>query len=208
MLEQQATREQLERQRNRKMTLTLLIKSDFFYDGDQRIRVVHPAHITFGELVAEIVREYRLPVSGYSLRLENNDTPLDADETLSSLSAVNNAILIFKEVASPRNAYLKARNGEIYYIKRQEALIGRPNTGKGLPAAMLDVDLTPLDPTNSSSRPHAVIRQQHGDYYLQSMRDDNPAYVNGAKARADVAHLLHSGDILQFGKVSLEFRCE
>ena len=187
------------------MTLILLIKSDFFHDGDQRLQINDPGRITFQQLAEEIQREYELPVSHYRLYLPDGEIPFEPEITLSEPNLANNAILHFKEAALPRNAYLQSDNGTIFHLKRTESLIGRPNPKKGLPAALIDVDLTPLDPKHTSSRPHAVLRCDSDNYYLSSLRDDNPAYVNGDKVATDDRCLIRSGDVIKCGAVVLTF---
>jgi hypothetical protein len=194
------------------MGIRLTIVSDLF--GEEEI--IARDHLPIHRLLAEIKREYNLVDEQYSLRFRDSDQPLNPDQTLEQAGVRTGMALVFEigqgeSGKSPSNpirqrAFLQSETGETFNIVRQPALIGRPDTKKQIMANMLDADLTALDPTKSSSRPHAQITQRDGVYYLESLRDDNLAYVNGVPVRVGNSHPLRAGDKLRFGAVTLEFR--
>lgn len=125
-------------------------------------------------------------------------------------------MLVFGISESPREssgakktgACLRSSTGIVFELKRQPALIGRPNARAGLTSEKLDVDLSALDPERTSSRPHAQISCIDGHYYLESLRDDNRAYVNEQPVPTNSPHRLTSGEWLRFGAVRMQFLLE
>jgi len=196
------------------MGIRLTIASDLFPDGAEQ-EVIVREHLPIHRLLAEITREYNLAEASYSLRFRDSDRPLNPGQTLEQVGVRTGMVLVFEigqgesgkspSDQSRQRAFLRADTGVTFNIARRPALIGRPDVKKQITASMLDVDLTALDPTKSSSRPHAQIAQREGVYYLESLRDDNLAYVNGAPVRVGAPHPLRAGDKLRFGAVTLEF---
>lgn len=193
------------------MPIHLTLSSDLFPDGSQEVLVRDD--LTVAQLLAEIRREYTLADAPYRLRPRTTEQALDPARTLEQQGIGKGATLVF-EYRQPRadapalasvagQAALQADNGQQFRLRHLPALIGRPSSTTT--ASMLAVDLTPLDPARTSSRPHARITRAGDAYAIESLRDDNPVYVNHAAVAVGVSQPLQHGDHLRFGSVSLRF---
>jgi hypothetical protein len=190
------------------MPMHLTLISELF-DDDTTQEVIVRDRLLIEALIADIRREYGLPDEHYVLRLQDGGRLLEAGHTLEDVGVKPGAKLAFS-VEQPaaqkgtKTASLRAEDGTIFPLLRQPALIGRPNPQKQVTAGMLDVDLTALDTSKTTSRPHARILQTDGGYQIESLREDNPAYVNEAAVPPGQLHPLKHGDKLRFGRVTLQ----
>lgn len=188
-----------------------LLSALFSDDSEQEVRV--RPDLTVTQLIGEILREYDLPSGRYCLTLGGGSSPLPREQTLQNLGVKTGAVLVFAEdegsgglgPADAKGARLRAATGEEFELRRQPALIGRPNLHAGITREMLDVDLSALDPDRTSSRPHAQIRCVDGHYYVESLRDDNRAFVNEESVAPATPHRLLPGEWLRFGSVRMQF---
>jgi len=188
------------------MPLSIVLSSELFGDGDQRVMVRDrlPVHV----LIADICREYELADALYSLRSPRLEVTLDPEGDLESQGVKSGDRLVFgieqpvslSEDARHQSAFLRAADGQTFPLPGSKALIGRPNPAKQLLAAMLAVDLTPFDPDKTTSRPHAQITREGDVFLVESLRADNPVYVNDQPVALDVKQPLSDGDVLLFGK--------
>ncbi|HEX3050794.1 MAG TPA: FHA domain-containing protein [Aggregatilineaceae bacterium] len=191
------------------MPIRLTIVSDLFLD-DPNQEVSVRDHLPIHTLIAETLREFRLPEGEYTLRDKATGRPLDSRQTLEEMGIQTGAVLLFGSEARPNGtptgrAYLQAPSGETFTIRRQPALIGRPNPARGILSAMLDADLTALDTSKTTSRPHAQITEENGSYFVTSVRADNPVYLNNAPVPTGQPRPLRGGDQIRCGKVILTF---
>jgi hypothetical protein len=190
------------------MSMHITLISELFND-DSIQEVIVRDQLMVEDLIADIRREYGLPDEYYVLRLQDGERQLKTGFRLEDVGVKPGAKLTFGvEQPIPENstktAALKAEDGTIFPLLRQPALIGRPNPQKQITAGMLDVDMTALDIDKTTSRPHARIVQSEAGYQLESLRDDNPAYVNDVAVPPEHPHLLKHGDQLRFGRVILQ----
>ncbi len=199
------------------MSIRVSITSHLF-PADREPEAVLRDDLRVGELIDEIRREFRLPLEDYVLYVQGSGQMLNPQHTLEQARVRAGAVLVLTTRqrygirppgAAPTAAHglLRAANsGPVFSLTRQVSWIGRPNPKEGLLA--VDVDLTSLDPSRSTSRPHARILWENGQHYLESLRADNPAFVNGSPLMPGQRQLLRAGDRLSFGKVTLTFEGE
>lgn len=194
------------------MTIHITLRSTLFSDNhEQEVRV--RTDLTVGQLIAEIAREYSLSSGNYCLTLDSAPAPLPEDQTLQQAGVRTGAVLVFgtndsngdRPSGNKGQPRLRAASGETFELRRQPSLIGRPNNHTRISSEMLDADLSVLDPDRTSSRPHARITCIDAEYYLESIRDDNPAYVGEQPVAPGTRRRLSSGEWLRFGVVRLQF---
>jgi pSer/pThr/pTyr-binding forkhead associated (FHA) protein len=193
------------------MGIKLTIYSTLFSDQQDQ-EVIVREQLSVNRLIQEICQEYNFAPANYILRMDDSNVVLNPDRTLEENGVQSGKKLIFEVGNHPspgKNQYVRAvlrsSTGKQFEIIRQPALIGRPNPSKQLYANMLDADLTDLDPGKTSSRPHGKITQEQGIYYLESMNNDKPAYVNNQMVPVGSKRQLQHGDKLRFGGVILDF---
>jgi hypothetical protein len=185
------------------MPLRLIIASDLFTDNNRQ-EVIIREQLPVDSLLAEICREYELPSGNYVLHLEGGQ-PLKTNQTLEQAGIRMGDVLFFGIGGGANRATLTAENGQVFDLFKQSALIGRPNPQKQLLPEMVDVDLTPLDPEHTTSRPHAKITRNQGTYYIESLNENNLVYVNNIAVPIGILQPLKPKDWLRFGKVKLQF---
>lgn len=109
----------------------------------------------------------------------------------------------------PVKAALVAAGGTpVFRLRRTRALIGRADARLGYPADALDADLTPLDPNQSVSRPHALIVFLDNAFTIRDLYSQLGVQVNGAPVAANKSTPLSDGDTITAGDVTLTFRIE
>jgi hypothetical protein len=108
----------------------------------------------------------------------------------------------------PVQAALIASEGQKLYLKRARALIGRADETIGYPAEALDAELTPFDPDRTVSRPHALIVYADGGFTIRDLYSQSGVLVNGKTVSPSQAQPIYDGDVLTFGSVALQFRCD
>jgi len=177
-------------------------------------------------VLAEARKEFNLPEDGvYSLRVQSTGKILDPDKTLEQQSVQTGAVLLLnrerraaiREVAVQAGAsritlggaarpFLREdTTGKNFDITFQPAIIGRPDPTNPRSVELLAVNLGPLDASKSVSRYHARISEENNQYFLESLADHNPAYLNGSIVRVGEKRLLKPGDKVRTGKISLTF---
>lgn len=192
--------------------ITVTLRSTLFSDKPEQEIQVRP-ELTIARLITEIQREYRLSDSDYCLTLGDDLAPLPYEQTLQKLGIRTGAVLVFStnntlgagKSMGASHACLRASTGQVFELRRQRALIGRPNIQAGMSSEMLDVDLSALDPDRTTSRPHARISYDEGQYYLESLRNENRAYVNEQAIEPGIRRRLVPGEWLRFGAVRMQF---
>jgi len=201
------------------MPISLTLTSNLFTDStDQNVMIRDDVPVYM--LLAEVQREYRLQDSAYLLADFKTQRILSADQTLKQLGIGQGATLVFavdnskvnmaqgvQNISAPLRPLLRAEGGQVFAITQLPALIGRPNLQQQLKSEMLAVDLTPIDPRSTSSRPHARLSfdKGAGGYCIESLRASNPVYVNDAALQPGNLQVLRAGDRLRFGSVNMSF---
>src|SRR6266849_10255123 len=124
--------------------------------------------------------------------------PLRADESASSSSAPPIAQATLDKVENPAHLILRADNGEVlqdYLLEKLETSIGRAPTSDIL-----------LSKDKLTSRRHATIRYENGNYVLRDERSANGTFVNGQQLEEMTPRTLQDGDHIGIGEHELIFQ--
>ena len=120
----------------------------------------------------------------------------DAPEAESSAAPVAQATL--DKIENPAQLILRADNGEVlqdYLLEQFEITIGRAPTSDVL-----------LSKDKLTSRRHATIRYENGDYVLRDERSANGTFVNGQQIEEMTPRTLQDGDHIGIGEHELIFQ--
>lgn len=101
-------------------------------------------------------------------------------------------------IAHPARFILRADNGEVI----QEFLLDKPEIRIGR-AAGSDIVLSK---DKLTSRHHALVRYEQGEYTLQDDSSSNGTFVNGQQLEKDASHTLQDNDHVGIGEYELIFR--
>ncbi len=134
-------------------------------------------------------------------------TPADfvaaVDALPPSLGIVSDALAASAvDVAVARLATLRAATGQEFALTAPDLVIGRSDPVRGHAP---DVDLLPLDPSQTVSRRHARIAHRDGHGYIEDLNAFNRTKVNGEELTPHQEVELHSGDHLRLGNVELMY---
>lgn len=193
------------------------VKMDIFEHTGQRARIMRS--LTIAGLIEEIFKEFDdipsdIPTK-YAIYLKGNPKPLRSNATVVELDLQPQDELTFeyrhqniREPLLPQDyAYLTDDiTGRKYEIQWQPALIGRP-TAEADHNLMLAVNVELLPKGMTISRKHAQITFTEDKYYIESMAENNPVYVNRNEMPLGAMWEIKSGDRLTFGRydVTLNF---
>jgi len=203
--------------------VVVTITSDLFDESNQEASI--RKNVSVRSLMGEIQKEFTLQEGNYALRLRGKSTVLDVDKTIEQLGIQTGAELIFsrerrsasrasagsgsssRSLSGVRGAYIKEETtGKIWEIEWQPAIIGRPDAGNTNSGTTLAVDLGGFEEARSVSRQHASITERSGNYFVESLSDRNPAYLNGESIFVGERARLRDGDEILIGKIALTFR--
>ena len=123
---------------------------------------------------------------------------LHADESASSSSAPPIAQATLDKVENPAHLTLRADNGEVlqdYLLEKLETSIGRAPTSDIL-----------LSKDKLTSRRHATIRYENGNYVLRDERSANGTFVNGQQLEEMTPRTLQNGDHIGIGEHEMIFQ--
>jgi pSer/pThr/pTyr-binding forkhead associated (FHA) protein len=101
-------------------------------------------------------------------------------------------------IAEPANFILRSDSGEVlqeYPLDKPEIIIGRAPTSDIL-----------LSKDKLTSRRHAVVTYENGQYLLHDEHSANGTFVNGQQLEDSATHLLRDGDQVGIGEHELVFR--
>jgi hypothetical protein len=108
----------------------------------------------------------------------------------------------------PISALLLTERGQQFPLKHTRALIGRADPKLGYPSDVFDADLSDLDPDKTISRPHALIVFNNGEFTIRDLYSQHGLFLNDQRVSPSKAAALQDGDILVFGTVKVQFRCQ
>jgi serine/threonine protein kinase len=97
---------------------------------------------------------------------------------------------------------LRATTGQEFALTAPELIVGRSDQVRG---HMPDIDLLPLDPSQTVSRRHARLAHREGRAYLEDLSAFNRTKVNGEELTPHQEVELRSGDHLRLGNVELTY---
>ncbi len=209
--------------------IVITITSELFDEANQEASV--RANLAARTLMAEIRKEFNLPEGNYTLRLQNTPKPLDLEKTLDQLGIQTGAVLLFnrerrppqrarpaapagaaagglsrKMFVGPNKPFLRDEaTGHLFEIDWQPAIIGRPDANNPASADLLAVNLGQLEEAKSVSRQHARISEQNGQYFLESMNERNPTFLNDSTVQVGERRMLQTGNKIRVGRISLVF---
>src|SRR5690348_2777958 len=126
-------------------------------------------------------------------------TPADfvaaVDALPPSLGIVSDALAASAVDATvARLGTLRAATGQEFALTAPDLIIGRSDPVRG---HMPDVDLLPLDPSQTVSRKHARIAHRDGHAYIEDLNAFNRTKANGEELTPHQEVELHSGDHLR-----------
>jgi pSer/pThr/pTyr-binding forkhead associated (FHA) protein len=128
--------------------------------------------------------------------LEPPASPVDTSAASSSAAPVAQAIM--DKVEHPARLILRNDNGEVlkeYTLEKVETSIGRAPTSDIL-----------LSKDKLTSRRHASVKYENGNYVIVDERSANGTFVNGQQLEEMTAHTLHDGDHIGIGEHELVFQ--
>jgi FHA domain len=202
----------------------LTITSDLFEDSNQEASIRE--NLPIRTLLAESRKEFDLPDGNYTLTIKSNGKVLDPDKTLEQSGVQTGAVLILnreRRAAAPemssvmenfsrrmisgtnRGFLREDESGQVFEIQWQPAVIGRPDANNPTSGSMLAVNLGAFEGAKTVSRHHARITEQNGQFFLESMTDHNPTYLNDGMIRAGERRFLQPDDKIRIGKFTLTF---
>ena len=207
--------------------IVLTVSSELFDDDPTQEASVR-VNVSIRSLIAEVRREFNLPEGNYSLTLKDGEQPLAFDQTLEQLKIQTGAELIFERerrglsqmivtrggsifqaITSDTRALLRAEEtGTLFEIEWQPAIIGRPSANQPGSANALAVNLGDQPEGRSVSRQHARITERGDQYFLESMAERNPTFLNDEELVVGEKRRLSPGDVIQVGKIRLAFETQ
>ncbi|MCC7206383.1 MAG: FHA domain-containing protein [Anaerolineae bacterium] len=204
--------------------INVTIVSDLFDEPNQEASIRE--HLPVRTLMSEARREFNLPEDAvYALRFQETGKALDPDKTMEQQGVRAGAILILtrerrpamreavanagvsrSNITGPNRPFLREdMTGKIFEIMWQPAVIGRRDPTNPQSVENLAVNLETFEGAKSVSRYHARMTEDKGKFYLESIADHNPAYLNGSIVRVGDKRLLMPGDKIEVGKITLSF---
>ena len=129
----------------------------------------------------------------------NNPDPLTGASTSTApVASASSAQQMMSEIGEPAHLILRTDNDEVlnvYVLNKFEMSIGRlPNSD-----VMLSTD-------KLTSRRHATIDYENGNYVLRDERSANGTFINGQQLEELSPHILHNGDRIGIGEHELVFQ--
>jgi serine/threonine-protein kinase len=99
-------------------------------------------------------------------------------------------------------ALVEAASGQVFPLTAADMVIGRSDPARNV---YPDVDLLPLDPSQTVSRRHARFMRRDGHCYIEDLNAFNRTRVNGRPLVPHEDVELHDGDTLRLGNIDLRF---
>ncbi len=205
------------------MSEYIKLKLDVFDEPTQNISALR--NLSIVELKGEILRKFQdlshSDGDSYGLFLLGSHRPLEDKKSLQELNIQNGDSLTFGWVtgaASKRNGgkqllpvgctgkIVVQENKTTTVVGWQPFIIGRKTAG-GKKNELIGIDCTGLTNDRRVSRNHAQILFADGAYYLVSLEERNPTYVNGKKLKVNEKIRLNHEDRIEVstGRIQLIF---
>jgi pSer/pThr/pTyr-binding forkhead associated (FHA) protein len=128
--------------------------------------------------------------------MEPPSSPVDTSAATSSAAPVAQAIM--DKVENPAHLILRTDTGEVlqeYPLEKAETSIGRAPTSDIL-----------LSKDKLTSRRHATVTYENGEYVILDERSANGTFVNGQQLEEMTPRTLHDGDHIGIGEHELVFQ--
>jgi len=203
----------------------LTINSDLFNDEPDQEASIRE-NLPVRTLLSETRREFNLPDGNYTLKVKPTGKILDPEKTLEQSGVLSGAVLVLTRerraapaeqimstdfsrkmpLTGPYKASLREdETGQTFEIQWQPAIIGRPDAANPNSIEMLAVNLGPFEGSKTVSRFHARITEQGGQFFIESITDHNPTFLNEGLIRMGERRFLQSGDKIRVGKFAFTF---
>ncbi len=191
--------------------------------GQKRANINSSLYI--GGLIDEIRNQHGLLEGSYALRRSTSKDLLDPGRTLEQLGIAEGETLVLLErtelktdaqmmieagervpISEENEVYLQSeREGHIYDIMWQPAVIGRADHNDPSKNRLLALDLSGLRGGEYVSRQHACIIERGDQYSVESLTPRNPTYLNDEELEYATSYVLQPGDRLRVGRITLIF---
>ncbi len=99
-------------------------------------------------------------------------------------------------------ALVELTSGQVFALTAADMVIGRSDAQRNV---YPDVDLLPLDPSQTVSRRHVRFMRRDGHCYVEDLNAFNRTRVNGRPLVPHEDVELHDGDTLRLGNIDLRF---
>lgn len=201
------------------MSNHILLTFEIFGEPTPRRAKVRPT-ISVSDLILEIAQKCEISQpENYELYRADSPTPLDRALSLGNQQIGENETLSFippalsqrRPIFNAPKAWLQLHtNKELFDIKWQPAVIGRLDPQDPTHNALLAVNLDWVLNKMRISRRHAQITVKDGQYYLETLAEQNPTSLNGVFLEAGKKCPLTHQDkiVLQHSQVILIFLLE
>jgi hypothetical protein len=191
--------------------------------GERQVNVRRNLHLQ--TLIDEIRNRFDILDENYGLRRKGDSDPLNPTRTLEQHDVQNGETLELVPldrsvseaellvtagerlpISEDNQVYLQEeRQGQVYEIRWQPAVIGRADQRDPSRNRLLAVDVSGLRGAEYVSRQHAAILEEQDQYYLESLNVRNPTYINNAPLPYSERHVLQPGDRIDVGRITLVF---
>ncbi len=132
-------------------------------------------------------------------------TPQSFMEAVASLPLPERGGTAPLEESALMGMLLAPNNGPAFYLTTPDMIVGRSDPQRGYKP---DVDLLPLDPSQTVSRRHARFTRRDGAFYVEDLNAFNRTRVNNVPLIPHSDVEIHSGDILRLGNIELRFETQ
>lgn len=167
--------------------------------------------LTVRSLIDEILREFddldRRTPDVYGIFMKGASKAVAREQTMIQLDLQNQDELVFKYlrqsvrrmIVGAPPAYLREESSDRHYdILWQGAIIGRPDADP-VHSELLAVNLETYPNGQRVSRRHAQILEEGGEYYVESLSQSNPTFLNSETNPITERRLLRNGDRIRIG---------
>jgi hypothetical protein len=203
-----------------RMNLTIDVRANNI--GPRRVNL--RSNLVVANLIATIQDKFNLD-GNFELRLEHTRQPLPLGLELDDAGVEDGAVLVCAPVVEVsgtldaiqrgtrqrltpgfKRVYLQEeRTLAEYDVPFHPAIIGRRDHRDPSKNRLLVVDLEDAEESATVSRHHAAITEQGGSFFLESINENNPTFLNDQRLRRGVKHALPAGSRIRVGRVTLTF---
>jgi hypothetical protein len=190
--------------------------------GSKRVNL--RSSLLVANLVAAVKDKFNLD-GDYKVLLSDSGRALNAHSPLEQAGVADGSVLVFSpvvEASGTRDAILLgvrqpfSRSFQRVYLQEerglgehdlawQPAVIGRENRREPSQNKLLAVNLGEAEGATSVSHHHACITEADGAFFIESINQYNPTYVDDTRLRPWTRHPLPAGSRIQVGRVALNF---
>ena len=191
--------------------------------GERQVNVRRNLHLQ--TLLDEVRNHFDILDENYGLQRKGDSEPLNPARTLEQHNIQNGEVLEFVAldrsvseaellvnagerlpISEDNQVYLQEeRQGHVYEIRWQPAVIGRADQRDPSRNRLLAVDVSGMRGSEYVSRQHAAILEEQDQYYLESLNVRNPTYINNAPLPYGGRYVLQPGDRIDVGRITLVF---